>query len=172
MNGKIIRSDKWSAVKSSDEEKMNDIESRRHFMKRFAVGIGTALFAPYFLLNDRIGRNLNEAQASDIAKRITSKQVGLKPNEQCIKNYCDARFSTGCPNTYCGSEYCADGDYCTSSNPYSCILFYGPTCSTYCGDEYCPQVYCSLDDTIQNCGTGIYCPKAYCNSSAPNLHTC
>lgn len=151
-----------------DEKELNgSSESRRSFLRRFAVGIGAALLTPYLLFNDRFGRNLSEAQAAEIAKRITSKQVGISPEcgSYCASGFCSNNDSTTCPAEYCDNGYC-DNSYCTSNSPNSCWPSFSCT-TNYCGNTYCTSPYCSLPYTGA-CGktydSGDGCGGNYCGS--------
>ena len=124
-------------------------ENRRSFLRRSAVGICAALLAPFFLTIDRFGRNLSEAQATDIANRIVSR--GLKPLVGCVGGYCTA------PNTFCSS------DNCTTPDSNTCLLLHGSCTSDYCGSNYCWNFFC---DNQYSCGAPnkySSCQSEYCN---------
>lgn len=164
--GEIINPDDERIRKELVEHpKDRRIENRRSFLKRFAVGIGTALIASFFLANDQLGRNLSEAQAAELAKRITSKYVGVSPLTNCGNNYCGSGNGSACPDTYCGGEYCYT-TFCTSKSPNSCWLLHGSCTSDYCGGyKYCREVFCSNYDDTDSCeqyycaSTNYYCPQ-------------
>ena len=70
-------------------------------------------------------RNLSDAQAAEIADRITSRQVGISPEcgGYCASGFCASNDSSTCPDSYCGSGYCEDS-YCTSKSPNSCWPYF------------------------------------------------